>query len=181
MDPIKALLSEFVGRIEITLSCTPGYFEIAFSSPPSDEVLGPVFDLIDSKRFEFTHLLAHTERAKLKELLNLDIVAKNVIPAASAAHALKECWEQMGYQVTVIPQKTSIKSSSTEACWILAEIMAKHDVKGKEIAQDLRVSGETVTAWKRQAPPLHRWGAIARSITKRSRIGRQVIAKDFLE
>lgn len=55
--------------------------------------------------------------------------------------------------------------------WKLAEVMARHHVLGKEIAQSAGVSEDTVTKWKRSPPPFERWDAIAEAITAHSRIG----------
>jgi uncharacterized protein YjcR len=68
---------------------------------------------------------------------------------------------------------------STE--WKLAAIIAHHGVKGKEIAQEVGVSENAITQWKREAPPLSRWDAIAAAITKYSRRCGMVRGVDFVE
>ncbi|MGL5060307.1 MAG: hypothetical protein ACRC62_10010 [Microcoleus sp.] len=65
--------------------------------------------------------------------------------------------------------------------WLLNEVMARHFVSGREIAEDVGVGEDVVSKWRRSHAPYQRWDAIAASITKRSRVGGVVRGVDFVK
>jgi len=61
--------------------------------------------------------------------------------------------------------------------------MARHSIKGKELAEKMHVSVETLSKWRNNPPPmtLKKYDAIAEALTKLSKIGEEVRGIDLLE
>lgn len=108
MNPIDKMLLQYAGKIEIRLVPNPEIFYVVFSAPPSPEVLSPLLSLIETKRFKWTNWTEYClKKNKLSDMLELIVEAVNVIPASEAIAALKQMWEELGYEVKIVPSKYS--------------------------------------------------------------------------
>lgn len=102
MNAIDRMLLAHANKIEICIVPNPDLFSVCFASFPSEEILVPLFTLIETKRFKFTGFTPiNLGRNKPTEILRFEVEKINVIPVVDAVKALYLMWQEMGYDVTI--------------------------------------------------------------------------------